>query len=330
MMRANRRTVLGLATATAFTAALVNPSGAIAQTTYPERPIRIVVPFPVGTSPDVSGRLIAKKLAEQMGQQVLVDNRPGYTGHIGTESVVRSAPDGYTLVLGASSTHVVSPQVLKTGINYHTVNDVTPIGLVARIPNLLVVHPSVPARTVPELIAHGKANPGKLTFASLGNGSNLHLAGEWFKVKTGVDMAHVPYNAANLATDFLAGRVQLMFDNAITAVPHVKAGRLRALAVASEDPVPDLPGLPALSQFIPGFSLSAWVVLFGPKGLPTDVVQRLERELRTALASDEVKASFAQQVLIPGNLDARQTAQFVRSEYDKWVGILRETGVRVE
>jgi tripartite-type tricarboxylate transporter receptor subunit TctC len=297
---------------------------------YPNKPIRLVVPFPPGSSPDVSGRLIAKKLGEQLGQQVLVDNKPGFTGHIGTEGVVKSAPDGYTLVLGASSTHVVSPQVLKTGINYDTINDVTPIGLVARIPNVLVVHPSLPARTVPELVAYAKANPNKLTFASLGNGSNLHLAGEWLKVKTGIEMVHVPYNAANLATDFLSGRVQLMFDNAINAVPNVKAGKLRALAVASEDPVPDLPGLPPMSQFVPGFSLSAWVVLFGPKGLPAEVVARLERELRIALASDEIKKGFAEQVLIPGNLDARQTAQFVRSEYDKWAGILRETGVKVE
>lgn len=328
-MRVDRGGWLRLAAATMATLFTAGSASAQAQA-YPDKPIRLVVPFPVGTSPDISGRLIAKKLGEQLGQQVLVDNKPGFTGHIGTEAVVKSKADGYTLVLGASSTHVVSPQVLKSGINYDTIKDVTPIGLVARIPNVLVVHPSLPAKTVPELVAYAKANPGKLTFASLGNGSNLHLAGEWLKVKTGIDMVHVPYNAQNLATDFLAGRVQLMFDNAINAVPNVKAGKLRALAVASEDPVPDLPGLPAMSQFVPGFSLSAWVVLFGPKDLPASVVARLERELRVALVSDEIKKGFAEQVLIPGNLDARQTTQFVRSEYDKWAGILRETGVKVE
>jgi len=300
-----------------------------AQSDYPTKPVRIVVPFPPGSSPDVSARLIARKMSEQLGQQVLVDNRPGFTGHIGTESVVRSQPDGYTLVLGASSTHVVSPQVLR-GIKYDTVADLTPIGLVARIPNVLVVHPSVPAHTVPQLLAYAKAHPGRLTFASLGTGSNLHLAGEWLKVRAGIDMAHVPYNAQNLATDFLSGRVQLMFDNAINAVPNVKAGKLRALAVASEDPVPDLPDLPAMSQFVPGFSLSAWTVLFGPRGLPTDIARQLENALQAALASDEVRKGFAMQVLIPGDLNARQTAGFVRDEYDKWAGILRDTGVEVE
>lgn len=328
-MQPSRRAWAGASLA--FIASLASPfSIAYAQASYPDKPIRVVVPFPAGTSPDVTGRLLAKKLSEQLKQQVLVDNRPGFTGHIGTEAVVKSAADGYTLVLGASSTHVVSPQVLTTGINYDTVNDLTPIALVARIPNVLVVHPSLPVKTVPELIAHAKAHPGKLTFASLGNGSNLHLAGEWLKVRAGIDMVHVPYNAQNLATDLLSGRVQLMFDNAINAVPNVKAGKLRALAVASEDPVHDLPGLPSMSQFVPGFSLSAWVVLFGPKGLPADVLARLEREVRTALASEEVRKNFAEQVLIPGNLDARQTAQFVRTEYDKWARILKETGVKVD
>lgn len=307
-------------------------SGALAKgaAAYPTKPIRLVVPFAAGSSPDITGRLVARQLSEQLGQQVLVDNRPGFTGHIATESVVKSRPDGYTLVLGASSTHVVSPQVLKTGIHYDTIEDLTPIGLVARIPNVLVVHPSLPVRSVPELVAYAKADRNTLAYASLGNGSNLHLAGEWLRVKTGIEMTHVPYNAQNLATDLLSGRVQLMFDNAINAVPHIKAGKLRALAIASEDPVPELPGLPPMSRYVPGFSLNAWVVLFGPKGLPAQVVSRLERELRVALASDEIKKGFSEQVVVPGDLDARQTALFVRSEYDKWARILSDTGVKVE
>ena len=323
-MRTTRRAWVRASAILSLTLGSLSSAGA--QGAYPDKPIRLIVPFAAGSSPDVSARLLARKLGEQLGQPIVVDNRAGFTGHIGTELVVRSPPDGYTLVLGASSTHVVSPQVLK-GIRYHTIDDLTAIGLVSRIPNVLVVHPSVPAHTVPELLAYAKANPGRLSFASLGIGSNLHLAGEWLKVKAGIDMTHVPYNAQNLANDLLSDRVQLMFDNAITAVPNVKAGTLRALAVASEDAGADLPDLPPMSRFVPGFSLSAWTVLFGPKGLPEEVARRLERELRIALASDEIQQGFARQVLIPGDLDAAQTTRFMRDEYDKWAGILRDTGV---
>ncbi|CAM3940836.1 Bug family tripartite tricarboxylate transporter substrate binding protein [Bordetella muralis] len=296
---------------------------------WPDKPVRIVVPYGPGISVDVAGRALAQELTEQLGSPVIVENKPGVSGQIGAAYVARSKPDGYTLLLGASATHVVSPHVLPAP-DYDPINDFVPLALVARVPNILVIHPSIPAKTVPEFLTYAKAHPDEMMFASYGQGSNLHLAGELLNLRLGTHMQHIPYNSTALSTDFVAGRIQWMFDNANAAMPLVKAGKLRALAVASEDKLASFGDLPAMSDFLPDFSVNAWALLSAPKGTPSDIVDRLSVEVGKAMQSARMQKVLEEQFLVPGLLTGADAKTFLDSENAKWEKIVKDTGVTVQ
>src|SRR5438034_5972010 len=242
---------------------------ALGQVAYPTKPVRLVVPFPAGGTTDLLARAAAQKLSEAWGQQVIVDNRPGAAGNIGAELVAKAAPDGYTLLMGTVGTHAINAS-LYAKMPYDHVKDFAPVILVAGVPNVLVVNPSLPVHSVQELIAYAKANPGKLNFASSGSGTSIHLSGELFKVMTGVQMTHVPYKgSAPALQDLLGGQVQLMFDNLPPSLPQIKAGRLRALAVTSATRAPALPDVPTVAEAgLPGFEASSWFGVLAPAGTP--------------------------------------------------------------
>jgi len=257
---------------------------------WPAKPVRIVVPYPPGGPVDVSARLLAPKLQESLGQPFLVENKPGAGGNIGADFVAKSAPDGYTLGMGAIATHAINP-ALMANVPYDPIRDFRHLALVVQVPNVLVVNPELPARSVKELIALAKAQPGKLDFASGSTGSTGHLAGELFKQMTGTYMVHIPYKGAPPAVaDLLAGRVHLMFDNLASALPNVRAGKLRALAVTTLRRSSALPDLPTLDESgLKGFDMTTWWGLMGPAKLPPDVVQRLSVEILKAMDSADVR-----------------------------------------
>ena len=263
---------------------------AFGQSSWPAKPVRIVVPYPPGGPVDVSARLLAPKLQESLGQPFLVENKPGAGGNIGADFVAKSAPDGYTLGMGAIATHAINP-ALMANVPYDPIRDFRHLALVVQVPNVLVVNPELPARSVKELIALAKAQPGKLDFASGSTGSTGHLAGELFKQMTGTYMVHIPYKGAPPAVaDLLAGRVQLMFDNLASALPNVRAGKLRALAVTTLRRSSALPDLPTLDESgLKGFDMTTWWGLMGPAKLPPDVVQRLSVEILKAMDSADVR-----------------------------------------
>src|SRR5512144_2335881 len=264
-------------------------AGAWAQD-YPTKPIRIVVPFPPGGATDLLARAVAQRLTEKWGQAVLVDNRPGAGGNIGSELVAKSAPDGYTLEMGTVGTHSINAS-LYAKMPYDHVKDFVPIILVAGVPNVLVVNPALPVNSVQELVAYAKANPGKLNFASSGNGTSIHLSGELFKVMAGVQMTHVPYKgSAPALQDLIGGQVQLMFDNLPPSLPQIKAGKLRALAVTTATRSPALPDLPTIAESgLPGFEASSWFGIVAPAGTPPAIVAKLNAEVAKWLASPEAQ-----------------------------------------
>ncbi len=303
------------------------PAAALAQPVGPVT--RMVVPFQAGISVDVLARALARQMAAGLGQPIVVDNRPGNTGHIGTATVARAAPDGQTLLLGASSTHVVSPQVLRN-LPYRPVEDFAPIALIARIPIVLVVSSGLPVRSVAELVEHTRRARGEVTYSTYGVGGNMHLGSALLSQRTGIEMIHVPYTSGSPMPDLMAGRVTFMFENAVSAIPMVRDGRLRALAVASEDEVPGLPDLPRMSQTFPGFEVNAWGMLLAPRGIPAALHDRLEAEALRAMATPEMAEAYASLAMVPGRLGAADAEAFLRREWDKWTRIVAETGVRID
>ena len=316
----------------AFLAALLAlwAAGAGAQT-YPSKPIRLVAPFPAGGSLDVVARAIGQKLTEAWGQPVVIDNRPGAGGNIGADLVAKSAPDGYTILEGALSTHAVNVS-LYSRMPYDPVRDFDPITLAAVTPNVLVLNPSVPASNVKELIAYARANPGKLAFGSGSNGSAGHLAGELFKTEAGVDMVHVPYKgAAPAMQDLLAGRVQLMFDNLANSMQQVRAGKLRALAVTTAHRSTLVPDLPTLSEAgLPGFDISTWWGFLAPAGTPKEIVAKWNAEVARILATPEMKDFFAQQGAEPSPTSPDAFGAMIQSEIAKYAKIVKASGAKVD
>jgi tripartite-type tricarboxylate transporter receptor subunit TctC len=308
---------------------LASPFALHAQGGYPDKPIRMVVPFPPGGALDVLGRQVADKMAQNMKAQFVIENRPGATGHVGGEAVARAAPDGYTILFGASSTHAVSPNVLK-GLRYDAIEDFAPVALAATVHNVLVVHPSVPAGNVREFLDYARANPGKLSFGSTGVGSNLHLAGELLKLMGRIDMVHVPYSSPQVMPDMLSGRIQVMIDNLPPTIQHIKSGKLKVLGIASPDLVADLPGVPLVSDTVPGFSVIAWGVMLAPRGTPRAIVERLNAEVKAAVESQEVREAFAKLGFVPAWRTPDATLQFMRTESAKWKRVVTEANIKVE
>ncbi len=298
---------------------------------YPAKPIRLVVPFPAGGTTDILARAVAQKLSEAWGQQVIVDNRPGAGGNIGSDLVAKSAPDGYTLLMGTVGTHAINPS-LYAKMPYDHVKDFAPVILVAGVPNVLVVNPSLPVHSVQELIAYAKANPGKLNFASSGNGTSIHLSGELFKTMTGVQMTHIPYKgSAPALTDLVGGQVELMFDNLPSSLPFIKAGRLRALAVTSGTRAAALPDLPTLAESgLAGFEASSWFGVLAPAGTPRDIVAKLNGAIATWLASPEAREKLSSQGAIAAGGTPDAFARHIAAETVKWAKVVKASGAHVD
>jgi tripartite-type tricarboxylate transporter receptor subunit TctC len=296
---------------------------------YPVKPVRIVVGFPPGGSVDIAARLVGQFLSERLGQQLVVDNRPGAGSNIGTEAVVNAPADGYTLLL-CGSPNAISAS-LYSKLNYVFIRDIAPVAPVMRAPNIMVVNPSVRATTVPEFIALAKANPGRLNMASTGNGTSTHLSGELFKAMAGVDMVHVPYRGnAPALTDLMGGQVQVLFDSLSTSLEHVKAGRLRALAVTSAARSPVLPDMPTVGDFVPGYEASAFFGLCAPAATPKEIVARLNRETNVALADPRMLARLADLggVAIPDTPAA--FARLFAEETEKWAKVVKLSGAKAD
>jgi tripartite-type tricarboxylate transporter receptor subunit TctC len=298
---------------------------------YPTKPVRLVVPFPPGGATDLIARAVAQKLGETWGASIVVDNRPGAGGNIGTELVAHAAPDGYTLEMGTVGTHAINAS-LYAKLGFDHVKDFAPIILVAGVPNVLEVNPSLPVNSVRELIAYGKANPGKLNFASSGNGTSIHLSGELFKVMTGVQMTHVPYKgSAPALQDLLAGQVQLMFDNLPPSLPQIKSGKLRALAVTSSIRAPALPDIPTVAEAgLPGFEASSWFGILAPAGTPPAVIAKINEEVAKWLASPEGKEKLASIGANPAGGSPEDFARHIQAETAKWAKVVKESGAKVD
>ncbi|MBK6394839.1 MAG: tripartite tricarboxylate transporter substrate binding protein [Betaproteobacteria bacterium] len=326
----NRRTLLA-ALAASLAVAVAVPPAALAQTAFPTRPIRIVVPFPPGGTTDILARAAAQKMAEAWKEQAVVDNRPGAGGNIGAELVAKAPADGYTMLMGTVGTHSINAS-LYAKMPYDHVRDFAPVILVAAVPNVLVVHPSVPVNSVAELIAYAKANPGKLNFASSGSGTSIHLAGELFKVMAGVQMTHVPYKgSAPAIADLVGGQVQLMFDNLPSALPQIKAGRLRALGVTSAQRAPALPDVPTIAESgLPGYEASSWFGLLAPAGTPQDVVAKVNGEVARWLASPEAKEKLLSQGANAAGGTPEDFVRHIAAETAKWQQVVKASGAKVD
>jgi tripartite-type tricarboxylate transporter receptor subunit TctC len=319
----------------AFLLVIASLSGAIAPAVgadaFPSHTVKLVVPFPPGGSLDIVGREIAQKLTEAWGQSVVVENKPGAGGNIGADFVAKSAPDGYTVVMGALSTHAVNP-TLYPKMPYDAVKDFAPISMIAVTPNVLVVPVNSPINSVKDLIAAAKAKPGKLAFASGSNGSAGHLAGELFKVETHTDVIHVPYKGAAPATQgLLAGDTQFMFDNLANAMAQVKGGKLKALAVTTAKRSPLAPDLPTMTEAgLPGFDISTWFGLMAPAGTPKDVVARWNRDLVKILESPDMKQKLALQGAESTPMTPEAFAAFIASEVPKYAKIIKASGATID
>ena len=303
---------------------------ALAQAKYPAKPIRIIVPVAPGGGTDFTARLVGLKLAEAWGQTVVVDNRPGAAGNLGVEIAAKAQPDGYTLVMPITS-FPINPS-LYAKLPFDTVNDLSPIVLAASAPLLLVVNPSVAAKSVSELVALAKAKPGQLNYANSGSGTTAHLAGELFKRIAGVDIVSVAYKGGGPAViDLIAGQVQMYFSTVPAALPQVKAGKLRALAVTSSKRVPELPDMPTASDSgLPGFEVVGWFGLFAPAGTPKPVIIRLNGEIAKILYIPETRERLSGHGLIPGGGTPEELGAFLKAEIAKWGKVIKEAGIRVE
>jgi tripartite-type tricarboxylate transporter receptor subunit TctC len=317
------RWAMGALAALLATVALAQP--------YPSKPIRIVVPFPAGGTTDVLARAVAQKLTESLGQATVVDNRPGAGGNIGAELVAKSPPDGYTLLMGTVGTHAINPG-LYPKMPYDHVKDFSPVILVAGVPNVLVVNPALPFNSVKELIAYAKANPGKLNFASSGNGTSIHLSGELFRTMADVQIMHVPYKGSSPALqDLVGGQVQIMFDNLPSSLALIKAGKLKALAVTSLARAAALPDVPTLAESgLPGFEASSWFGLLAPAGTPQPVIAKLNADVAKWLASPEAKEKLLAQGAIAAGGTPEDFAKHIAAETAKWQKVVKDSGAKID
>ena len=295
--------------------------------TYPTRPVRIIVGFPPGASPDITARLVGHWLSERLGQPFIIDNRSGAGSDIGTKAVVGAAPDGYTL-LWATTANAINA-TLYDSLSFNFIRDIAPVAGIVRVPNVMEVNPSLAAKTVPEFIAYAKANPGMINLASGGTGTTPHLAGELFKMMTGVNMLHVPYRGSPQAiTDLLGGQMQVMFDVMPQSIGHIRAGELRALAVTTAMRSEALPNIPALGDFVPGYEASSWHGVGVPKNTPAEIVDKLNKEINAALADPKLKARLADLggTVLPGS--AADFGKLVADEIQKWAKVVVFAGIK--
>ena len=323
-MKLARRRFLHLA---AGAAALPTASRFAWAQAYPSRPVRLIIGYPPGGSADITARLTGQWLSERLGQPVVIESRPGAATNLATEAVVRASPDGYTLLLVAPANAINA--TLYDKLSFDFLRDIVPVAGIIRFPNVVVVNPSLPIKTIPELIAYAKANPGKLNMASSGNGSTIHMSGELFKMLTGINMVHVPYRGgAPALTDLIAGQVHVMFDNIPTSAEHIKAGRLRGLAVTSAARSQVLPDLPTVADFLPGYEASAWYGLGVPKNTPDEVIDKINKGMNAVLADPKSQARFAElgASLLPGS--PADFSRLVADETEKWGKVVRFSGAK--
>lgn len=301
------------------------------ETNYPNKPITINVPFSAGGTTDILARAIGQELGKKWGVSVVVENKPGAGGNIGTAQVARSAPDGYTLVMGTIGTHAINPSLYKD-MPYDAIQDFAPITRTAMVPNALVVQKDAPYDTVQELIEYGKANPGKLTFGSSGHGSTLHMSGETFKMMTGVDMVHVPYKGSSPAVaDLLGGQISMIFDNLPSALPQVKADRFKALGVTSSARAEQLPDVPTISEAgVQGYDVMSWFGLWAPKATPPEVVKKLNQAVVEIINDPEMQKTIRSQGAIPHPDTPEEFAAFIESETKKWGEVVRAANLSIQ
>jgi tripartite-type tricarboxylate transporter receptor subunit TctC len=323
-MTLHRRRFLNLAAGAATLPAVSRMARA---QTYPARPVRLIVTTPAGGSPDIIARLMGQFLSERLGQPIVVDNRPGAGGNIGTEIAVRAQPDGYTLLLALSLNAINA--ALYQNLPFNFIRDTAPVASIASIPLVMEVNPSVAAKTVPEFIAYAKANPGKINMASGGNGSPLHVAGELFKMMAGVDMVHVPYRGEALALpDLMSGQVQVMFGVVPASLGYIRAGKLRALAVTTATRQEVLPDVPSMAEFLPGYEARGWYGIVVPSATPREIVEKLNTEINAALADPNVKkrlTDLGAAVFVGSPADF---GKFIADEVEKWGRVVRFAGIK--
>jgi tripartite-type tricarboxylate transporter receptor subunit TctC len=325
-MKLPRRQFLHLA---AGAAALPAASRIAWAQAYPTRPVRLIVGFPAGGTADISARLIGQWLSERLGQQFVIENRPGAATNLATEAVVRAPADGYTLLQVTTSNAINA--TLYDKLNYNFVRDITMVAGLTRTPLVLEVHPAVPVNTAPEFVAYAKANPGKLSMASFGTGTISHVASELFKMVTGVDMVHVPYRgSAPMLPDLLGGQVQAAFDNLPASIEHIRAGRLRPLAVTTATRSPTLPDVPTVGEFLPGYAASAWSAVGAPKNTPAEIVDKLNKEINAGLGDPKIRARLADLGATPLTGSPADFSKHVTEETEKWAKVIRAANIKAE
>jgi tripartite-type tricarboxylate transporter receptor subunit TctC len=324
MIRLDRRSALaGLAS--------LGAAPARAQTQWPkEKVVTIVVPFAAGGTSDILGRTIADRLSQRLGQRFIVENRAGAGGNVGVAYAARQAPDGYTLAMGTVSSHAINPNVYRT-MPYDHVRDFAPVSQVATVPNLLMVNPELPARTVPELIELLKKNPGKYSYGSSGAGTSIHMAGELLKLMAGVDIVHVPYrSSAEVTRDLLANQIQLAFDNITVAWPQIQAGKIRALATATPERIKADPNLPTMGEFLPGFASTSWHGLFAPAKVPKPIVDQLESEVRAIMREPAVIAAMEKVGVTPVGSTQAEFVKLIADETKVWGEVAAKANVKID
>ena len=298
---------------------------------YPTRPIKLIVPFPPAGSTDISARALAGKLGERLGQPVIIENKPGAGGNIGTDVVAKAAPDGYTLVVGTVGTHAIN-QSLYSKMPYDNVKDFAPVILLSTTPNVLVTQPNFPANSVADVIRLAKAKPGELTFASSGSGTSIHLSGELFNALAGTKMQHIPYKGSGpMLIDLMSGTTNIAFDNLSASMPHIKAGKLKALATTGSKRSPALPDLPTVAEAgLAGYDSTSWNAVYAPVGTPREIIERLNREANAILQSPETRKFFAEQGAESGGGTPEQLSALTRAETTKWAKVVKDSGAKVD
>jgi tripartite-type tricarboxylate transporter receptor subunit TctC len=321
-MRSMMRAMVGVAL-------LATAMPASAQT-WPTKQVNFIVPFSAGGTTDLFGRLLAQHMQKNLGQPFIVENRAGAGGNLGAAAVAKAAPDGHTFLVGTVSTHAINP-FLYSKLPYDTVKDFQPVSLIARLPNILVVHPSLPANNVAELIAHLKANPDKLSYGSSGAGTSIHLAAELFKIRTGTTMTHVPFRSSgDIMNNLTGGHINLAFDNITLAWPQVKAGRLRALAVSSTERSPIAPEVPTVAETLPGFDATSWHGVFAPAGTPRPIVEKMAAEMKRILELPETREKLAELGAVASPMTPEDFAKFIDAERTKWAEVVKASGAKVD